>query len=332
MESKLNDTSSLKQIADKLLEASSVLIFTHIQMDGDALGSSAALCHALRKMGKEAEILIEDKIPDNLMFLDDGYCVWSAGIKKPDICVALDCSDIGRLGRREEAFKEGKTTIFIDHHATAIPFGHLNYMDAGAAATGEIVFKLLKEMDYDLDSDAAEKIYTAIVTDTGRFMYSNTTGDTHCMVSELFRRGIDHEKVSVEIYQKKRIEKVKLMNAIMGTIELFNDGKACMALMTENMLKDTGAYAEESEGMVEELRNIEGIEIATLLKEHEEGIKVTMRSKSWADVSKIAVLFDGGGHKKAAGCTLKTSMEEAKLLIKSAINKILNTNESVNGS
>ncbi|MGI6733204.1 MAG: DHH family phosphoesterase [Anaerovoracaceae bacterium] len=319
MKNRTTNISSLKQIAALLKNANSVLIFPHMQMDGDTLGSSVALCSALRKQGKKADVLIEDEIPGNLRFLDKGYCTSEFHGTEVDVCIALDCSDWMRLEKRQDAFKRGKHTALLDHHTTSQPFTEYWYVDTEASSTGEILFLLLKEMEVVLDTEIAEAIYTAILTDTGSFLYSNTSAATHMTVAELFKTGMDHNIIAVEIYQRKRIEKVKLFNAILSTMEPIREGKANLAVMTSQMLKETGAFPAETEGLVEELRNIDGVEISAFLREEEGRVRVTMRAKTNADVSKIATKFGGGGHTKAAGCTIPGTIEEVKPLIVEAI-------------
>ncbi len=329
MEIRKSNNNSLKEIATLLKGADSVLIFPHLQMDGDTLGSSVALCVALRKQGKKADILIEDKIPENIKFLDKGYCVLISDFREyeADVCIAIDCSDRMRIEKRQDAFQRGKQTALLDHHATTQPFADLNYVDPESSSSGEIVFLLLKEMGLDFDAEIAEALYAAIVTDTGRFTYSNTTWETHLVVAELFKTGMDHNGIAVEVYQRKRIEKVKLTCGILGTMELFHHGKANLAFMTQQMLADSGAYSEETEGIVEELRSIDGVEISAFLKEEAGKVKVTMRAKMHADVSQIAESFGGGGHTKAAGCTISGDIIEVRQLIMEAIDRHLDSLE-----
>jgi phosphoesterase RecJ-like protein len=146
-------------------------------------------------------------------------------------------------------------------------------------------------------------------------------------VAELYKTGMDHNKIAVEIYQRKRLEKVKLFNAILSTMELIRRGKANLAVMTQQMLTETGAFPTETEGLVEELRNIDGVEISAFLREEEGRVRVTMRAKTEADVSKIAMRFGGGGHTKAAGCTIPGSIDEVKPLIIDAISEQLDSLE-----
>ncbi len=311
----------MEQIAAKLREAETVLLYPHILMDGDTLGSSVALCIALRKMGKKAWILIEDEIPSYLLFLEKDYCTFDGTIlDAPDLSVSVDCSDIERFTLRKDKFLAGKSSICLDHHKTNNYFADLNYIDENAAATGEIVYKLLKILGTVIGVEIAEAIYTAVATDTGNFQYTNTTKNTHLIAAELFDAGIDLEKIGVEVYQNIRHEKLKLMNEVIGTIELLCGGKADIAFVTQEMLEKTGARMDETDGIIEMLRNISGVEISAFLKEARPGeIKVGLRSKTYGDVSAIAQVFGGGGHKKAAGCTLYTSLKDAKKKISSAI-------------
>lgn len=313
--------NTLEQIANKLREAETVLLFPHVIMDGDTLGSSIALCIALRKSGKRAHILIEDEIPSYLLFLEKDYCTYDRNIlDTPDISMSIDCSDIERFVMRKDKFLSGKFSICLDHHRTNNHFADMNYIDINAGATGEIVYDLIKEMGVELDVEMAEAIYTAITTDTGNFQYTNTTKTTHLITADLFDVGIDLEKISVEVYQNIRHEKLKIMNEVVNTLEILFDGKADIAYVTQEMLDKTGALMEETEGIIEILRNISGVEISAFLKESKDNeIKVGLRAKTYGDVSKIAQAFGGGGHKKAAGCTLNTTLEEAKEKITAAI-------------
>ncbi|WP_419823625.1 DHH family phosphoesterase [Anoxybacterium hadale] len=313
--------NTLNQIAAELKKANTVLLYPHVIMDGDTLGSSIALCIALRKLGKQAYILIEDDIPGYLTFLEKDYCTYDQEIiDRPDISISVDCSDIERFFKRKDKFLMGKRSICLDHHRTNNFFAELNYIDENIAATGEIVFHLINEMGVEVDVEMAEAIYTAITTDTGNFQYTNTTKTTHLIAAELFEIGIDLEKISVEVYQNIRHEKLKIMNEVIGTIEMVCGGKADIAYVTQKMLQKTGALMEETEGIIETLRNISGVEISAFLKENSENeIKVGLRAKTYGDVSVIAQSFGGGGHKKAAGCTIHAPLEEAKKQIIAAV-------------
>ncbi|MDR3242531.1 MAG: bifunctional oligoribonuclease/PAP phosphatase NrnA [Clostridiales Family XIII bacterium] len=324
----LTDGSALKKIAAAIEKAKTALIFPHISVDGDALGSSVALCRAMRKQGKDVWIQIEDAIPENLKFMDKGYTTADSDrIAAADLCIALDCGETGRFPKRKEKFFSGGMTVCIDHHFTTEPFADLNYIDADAAATAEIVYALLGELGAEIDAETAEAIYTGIVTDTGRFGYSNTTKKTHLIAAELLDLGADPSKIAVLLFQSVRREKLALNSKVMDTLEIFAEGKGAIAVMTRKMLTETGAEADESEGIVEQLRNIRGVEVAGLVKEiNFRQVKVSLRAKNGYGVSELASAFGGGGHIRAAGYIAAAVPKEAAAELKAEIEKLLKKN------
>lgn len=310
--------NSLKEISQKLSEAKSVLLFPHINLDGDALGSSVALCRALRIKGIESWILLEDDIPANLRFLDKGYCTWDEDIiAQPDICVCVDCGDKGRFPRRGDKFLKGGKTMCIDHHKTTEFFCDYNYVDGEEAATGQIIYNLIQELGIGQDREIGEAVYAAIITDTGNYQYSNTQQKSHLITAQLYDWGVDFNGVSVEIYENDRMEKLLLRNMAMETLTILEEGLGALVFVTREMLKKSGAVMDETEGLSQELRSIAGVEYAAVLKEYgDETIRVSLRAKTKGDVSKIAQRLGGGGHTKAAGCTINAPMPEAVKMVK----------------
>lgn len=315
----------MKEIGQQLLAAESVLLFPHINIDGDALGSCVALCKALRNAGKKAAILVEEEVPEYVGFLDDGYCTQDHGIfGTPDICMCVDCSETKRFPAREETFFKGKTTICLDHHFTGEPFADFNYIDGDVAATCELAYQLLQTMGLEITKEIAEAIYTGISTDTGNFQYSNTTKQTHLIAAELLDAGIDHNKITVKLYQNTRLEKLRITARVLDNMEVFAGGRAAIAYASQAMLEAEGVSMEDTEGAIDLIRNIQGVEIAAFLKEREEKvIKVSMRAKTDGNVAEIAGKFGGGGHIKAAGCTLYTDLEDTRTQLKTAIEESL---------
>jgi phosphoesterase RecJ-like protein len=315
----MKQNNTFREIGDLLKAAETILIYPHVNMDGDALGSAAALCRTLRDLGKTSYILIEDDIPRNLLFLDRGYCTHDQNIiEDVDISLCLDCGDLSRFLKRKEKFLKGKTSICIDHHRTTVPFCDCNYVDPEAAATGQLIYYLLKEMGTVIDGEIANAVFAAITTDTGNFQYSNTTRECHDIVAELYDFGVDVRRVSQEIYESVRQERILLHGTALSMMERFAEGKAAMTVVTQDMLKKTGAGMDETEGIVDQMRSIEGVEIAILVKEDTEKLKLSLRAKSWGNVAAIAGEFGGGGHTKAAGCSLKMPLDEALPLIREA--------------
>lgn len=320
----------LELIARELLEADSVLIFPHILMDGDAMGSAAALCKALRAMDKDAYIVIEDKVPDYLMFMDRGYTVdihniGAAHIAEVDAAVCVDCSEKTRFPERAELFYHGKTKICLDHHVSSSGIGDYNYIDPDAAATGEIIFDLLLEMGAEMDEEIAEALFAAITTDTGNFQYSNTTAHTHEIAIALFDCGLDSSKVSVALYENESFAKMKLQSRLLDQSELFANEEAIMTVLTQDLLRETGTLMEDTEGVVAALRSIRGVQIAAFIKEQPDGsVKVSLRSKERGDVAAISERHGGGGHVHAAGFNLSgISIADAATLVKEEITAAL---------
>lgn len=321
--------NSLKEIAQILNEAESILLFPHVNLDGDALGSCAALCKALRKKEKNAWILLEDDIPANLRFLDKGYCTWDMDkIQNPDICICVDCGDASRFEKRAQKFETGRTTICVDHHGTTEFFCRYNYVDPEEAATGQIVFELIEEMGIGPDKEIGEAIFAAITTDTGDFQYSNTQKKSHLITACLYDWGADFNKVSVEIYENVRKEKLLLKNRAMDTLNVIGGGLGAMVCVTQDMLTETGASMDESEGLAQDLRSIAGVEYAAVVKEYgPDKARVSLRAKRRGDVAEVARRLGGGGHVKAAGCTISepigTAMEMVKKELLSAIEDLV---------
>lgn len=317
--------NSFEEIGEQLRAAETVLLYTHVNMDGDCLGSAAAMCAVLRRMGKESFILLEDELHDNLKFLDKGYCTYDQSIiASPDVSMCIDCGAPDRFPKRADKFAEGRVSICVDHHATTEPFCQYNYIDPGAAATGELIYKLIKAMGQEIDKEIGEALFAAITTDTGNFQYSNTTKESHEIVAALYDAGIDSNAVSVEIYETVRVEKLLIKKKILDTLELLADGRLAMAYVSQKMLAETGALMEETEGMVSELRSIDKVEVAVFLKEEEGGtVYISFRSKHAADVAEVAARLGGGGHKKAAGCTLHdTTLAQAYDTVRAAVMEI----------
>lgn len=317
--------NTLKEIAEVLLNAESILIYPHINADGDAVGSAAALCHALRKLSKTTYVLIEDQIPANLKFMDKGYFTFDDKvIDNPDVSICVDCGDFGRFPKRREKFIAARTTVCVDHHGTTAEFCDFNYVDPSAASTGELIYDLIKEMGAEPDVETGEAIFTAITTDTGNFQYSNTTKNCHLIMAELFDLGVDTNKVSVEIYENERPEKLMVTTRALSTMEIFGDGCGAIAYLTLEDMEKIGAEPFETDGVIENLRSISGVEYAAFVKEKEPGvIRVSMRAKRRGNVADIAAQLGGGGHVKAAGCTLNMPLDEAVNLIKSKLNEAI---------
>ena len=320
----MKNNASLREIGKMLDDAGSVMIFPHINPDGDALGSAIALCLHLRGEGKDAVVIMEDEFPHYVDFLDTDCCSCDAGvIASPDVSVSVDCSETKRFPANAGVYSGSRIKISIDHHEVTDPAGEYYYIDSEESAAAQIIYKLFREMQWTVDDDIAKHLYTGIVTDTGCFQYSNTSAETHSIAADLMRYDIPHNDIMVRLYQNISRKRVEIQGRILETMEIFSGGTAAVAYVTGDMLRSVQAELDDTEGMVDILRNIEGVEIAAFLKEKQGAVRVSMRAKSSGDVNSIARTFGGGGHIKAAGCTLDMSMPEALQAVKYEIEKSL---------
>lgn len=314
MNKKIN---GLMDEAIKLIKNSNnILIASHIQPDGDSIGSILALGMALKEINNKVKILRVDKTPSDYNFLPNIDLIKEYDEEKIDLFIALDCGDIERLGLGKNLALKAKKIINIDHHITNNNFGDINIVCPSAAATGELVYEIIGKMDIKIDTDIAKCLYTAISTDTGRFMYSNTTYKTHLIVSELLKTGMNSNDININLYQSKSMERTNLFLDSLNTLEMFLDYKLAITSVSQDMLRLNNAKMEDTEGIISFIRDIDTVEVACFLKEISKSeVKISIRSKKEIDVSKICNKFNGGGHMRAAGCTIYDNMEKAKMLI-----------------
>jgi len=308
------------KIISKIKESSKIAIMSHIMPDGDNVGSSLALYNALKKLGKDVHFILDDNIPKVYRFLKDSDKVEMPGqYEHFDAIIALDCGDANRLGK-SRLYLENNFVINIDHHISNDEFGNLNMVDSNASATGEIVYQIIKVLGVPMDTEISECLYIAIVTDTGQFQYSNTTSITHQIAGDLINNGVNVSLMFERIYQNSSKEKVMLMKTALDTLEFYhNDSISCITLTLKQM-EEVNAIEVDSDGIINLARDIECVEAAIFLKELEQGkIKVGLRSKKVVDMAAVALRFGGGGHVRAAGCTLHGTIEEVKEKILEAI-------------
>ncbi len=294
-------------------ESSNIVILSHTAPDGDSLGSSLAFYNAMVDINKKAKVIIDDDIPDTYKFLKGIDKIESvSNYDNFDLAVVLDCSDIGRLGKSAK-YLENKKSINIDHHISNSVFGTYNLIDSNAAATTEIVYEVIKAIQITISKEIADCLYAGIVTDTGKFQYSNTTAKTHEITGRLLNYGTDPSRLNRFIYQNNSKAKLKLIGEAIGNLELYsNDRIGCIVLTKEQFLV-TGAKDEDSEGIINFVTDIDTVEVALLFREYKDGkVKISFRSKNEIDVNALASVFGGGGHIKASGATVPGSISSVK--------------------
>jgi phosphoesterase RecJ-like protein len=318
-EQKMSKNCSLAETGELLKAAKKLVIVSHVSPDGDTLGSSLALMHALRMLGKEVIMNVDDDISTVYSFLPGiaEYCRFAPEESvDADLLVIVDASSADRAGNALDVVKS-PAVLNIDHHKTNTRFADYLYLDSDAAATAEIIYSLLLEMGIKLTRDIATCIYEGIYTDTGSFKYSNTTSNTLKTAAALLNYGVNPSLISDNMELKSRSQ-VEMLRKVLETLTFLKDGKIAyieipLELYDHNVETDT---------FISYPRYVEGVEIALLFKQVEANLtRVSFRSKE-IDVAKVALSFGGGGHKKASGCSIYAPLKEAEKVILEAVGEL----------
>lgn len=314
---------TLDDIKDKIENAESIVIFTHEKPDGDAIGSSLAFYIAMKKLEKNVDVIIPH-FPRDFKFLPfSNDAKVKPAFKKYDLAVALDCGDINRLDDPDENFLKAKTRVNIDHHMSNGMFGDLNYVDPVSPACCQILTGIFKYYKYDIDTDIATCLITGIITDTGGFKYDGVTTETFEIASEFLSMGVNISKVYKESMGRISKEKFETRKLAADRVEFFENNRIAYSYITKNDMDKLHVDQNDLDGIVENARDIDGVEISIFLYETEKGFKASLRSNDYVNVSDICLLFNGGGHIKAAGCTLPYSLDESKERILNAAKRFL---------
>jgi bifunctional oligoribonuclease and PAP phosphatase NrnA len=309
-----------------LKESKSIVILPHVSADGDALGSSLALGMVLMKIGKQVTVYLEEEIPYIYEFIPGKEIakVYEGKLERFDVAVILDTGDMERLGKRQEVFKNSTITINIDHHNTNTEFAFYNYVQTSSSAVGEIIYQMINTMNLSIDRDTAVCLYIAIATDTGGFRFSNTTEVTHQIIGDLINKGVNVSEISQKIFDNTSLEKVRLTGLAISSLEILERGKIAFISISDDVIRGQGAREEDCEGIVNIGRNIIGVEVSVMLRERNNGeIKANLRSKNYVDVSALAGMFRGGGHKRAAGFSVQGKIEDVKKQLLKDIKEVL---------
>jgi phosphoesterase RecJ-like protein len=315
----------LSEMIIRLRKASQVALFSHVSPDGDCIGSILALGLGLERLNKQVYYFNSDPIPANLAFLPGADKIKNVLPGNwPEVLVFVDCTDIDRVHISNEDLPADSIILNLDHHISNCNFGYVNYVDSQASACGELVFYLLKEMGARIDKEMATNLYAAIVTDSGSFQYSNTTSKTHRIAAELIEQEIDLVNIHSHLFDRKPLEYIKLLQRALASLQFFSDGQIALITLSNQDFLECGAGDELSEGIVNHARSIEGVEVAILIRERDTlDIKVVFRSNLRFNCNEVAVKLHGGGHKKAAGCSLKLSFAEAQRLVLKTVQEVL---------
>lgn len=321
----MNHENTPEEMIEVLRKAPKVALFSHVSPDGDCIGSMLAIGLALEKMGKEVSFYNPNSVPSYLAFLPGSSRIrQELPSPQPKILLFVDCTDLERVNLSRSEISGDSTVLNLDHHISNLFFGDFNWVDSQASAVGEVALTLISQLGVEIDVDMATNLYTAIVTDSGCFEYSNTTAQTHRLTADLLDKGADLSRIHHNIFDQKPLAQIKLLERALNGLEIHADGQLAIMILSAEDFQKSGAEQELSEGLVNHARSIAGVEVAVLLKEvGPQEIKGGLRSNLWLNVNEIAALFGGGGHLRAAGCTLRIPMAEAKQSITTAIEEAL---------
>lgn len=306
-------------IKDLLKPGTSCVITTHHSPDGDAIGSEIALAAFVRQIGITPHIINQDPVPRIYEFLDKDKAVgvYSESdddvIKEADLIFILDVSGWERIGSPAAAIRASSARrVCIDHHATNGGIADVDIADATVSATGELIYDMLRALGGEITPDVARALFVAIATDTGWFRFSNTSVRVFEIIADLTAKGAAPEELYNLVYEQLRRERMGLLGRGLAELRSAANGRIAWMAFTRRMFDETGADDQDIEGIIDLLRTICGVEIVILFREATDGtVRVSLRSKNDADVSRLAERFGGGGHVRAAGIRMSGSLEEA---------------------
>jgi len=316
----------------------SFLLASHMSPEGDAVGSVLALESLLRRLGKKTMIVCEDVFPERLACLPRERWNQVDEVKSGqhfDALVVADCPTLDRIGRVQKLLGPETEIFNIDHHVSNARFGDHNLVQPKASASGEVVYQMFLHFKLSVKKPEATALYVAISTDTGSFKYSNTTVQSHVIASKLIGTGIDIERINDSIYAQYSLERIQLFSLLLGRVESTSDETIAWVKLTRDDLKQTGSTYEDTEGFIDFLKYLKEVRFAFFLSEMSATppgeIKVSFRSKGNYDVSKVAAYFGGGGHKKAAGCTIQGTLDDATARVLERVKQEFDKQTQLNG-
>jgi len=307
-----NNTNDIERVTRTLLEHHSCLILTHINPEGDAIGSMLALALALEERGITVTCYDRDGVPDNCRFLP----TWERVRRElpdeiPPLVVYVDADRLERCGVEPDDLPGAEVFVRIDHHQGGTFDAGPALVDPGAAAAAELVFALLPHLSAELTTDIATCLQAAIMVDTGRFSYTNTTPATHRIAAELLAAGADVPAIAEWTWGRVNFPAAKLLGFALSSLQLAQEGRIAWAVLRQQDFQAVNATPEDTEGIIDHIRTIRDAEIAALFSEKRGVVRISLRSNGTVDVARIAQQFHGGGHMKAAGLTYEGAIEHA---------------------
>jgi phosphoesterase RecJ-like protein len=308
------------EIENVIKNNQSFIISSHMSLDGDSIGSQLSFYWLLKSLGKDVVIFDKDPVPSKFLFLQNSAQFTNIKPERHfDVLVVLDASNPSRMGW-ENPIAIASTVINIDHHRDNSHFGNHNVVQTSAAATGELIYQFFTETGVNYPPFVAETLYTAIISDTGGFRFSNTNSRILRVCADLAEKGAECSKIYERVYSTHPRRALVLQSRIWSTLKFFHDNRVCIMELPLKVLDEVGAVYSDSEGMVDYTITAEGVEVGMMLKYSDSETHFSLRSKGRIDVGKIAQKVPGGGgHYSAAGCTIKEPRDQALALMLSII-------------
>lgn len=318
----MKDTETLNNIIEvikNLGKSKNCLVLSHQNPDGDTLGSMLALGEMLRILGHKVDRAVSDPVPEIYRFLPFAHLVKIPAdvslMEKYDMAFSLDCGSVKRLASAGKFWQTAENTINIDHHISNEKFGKINWIEADATSTGQVVYWLAKAANINISPEVATLLYVTLLTDTGCFSNSNTNSEALAWGAELIKLGADHLNVYRKVFLEKPYKTIKVFGSGLENLNLIENGEIAWTYVSKDVLKSLSASGEDTEDIADHMMRTRGVQVGVFFREDENETKVSLRSNSDFDVSKIAMKNGGGGHKRAAGINIKSKFADVKDLI-----------------
>lgn len=322
--------TGFEHMAQMLKQHQRFAVLSHIRPDGDAIGSTLAIGLALRALGKDTIMLNEDIVPASLKFLPGTELITQPnGPIGAEVVIAVDCANRERLGTNclQSVSGDDRIWINIDHHRSNEGYGNYHYVDSVSPATGQILYEFLSSQQLPLTREIGDNLYVAISTDTGSFQYESVTARTYEIAAELIRLGVNISQLSRETYENFPLRRIQLLRGLLNVMKITHGGKVSSWALTQKLAKEVGVEPEDSEGLIDTIRSIQGVIVAVFFEELADGkIRLSLRSKdNRVDVGKIAAQFGGGGHALAAGIRMRGPLETVEQSLFAAIDEAIHS-------
>lgn len=314
---------TIDNIKEEINKAKDIIILTHENPDGDAIGSALAMYLTLKRLGKEVDVIIPE-FPKIFKFLPCSEEVKKEGKEENyDLAISVDVTGIKRLNGFARYFENANVRIQIDHHQVNEMFADFNFVNPDSPACAQTLIFVIEKLGIDIDEKIGTCLLTGIITDTGGFQYEGVSAETFEFASWLLTKGVKVSNIYKKVLQTRTKANFELRKMVMDRMEFLDNGKVTFTYITFDDLEKVNAEAGDHEGLVEIGRDVEGVEVSIFLREIEGGFKASLRSNEYVNVSDVCLTYNGGGHIRAAGCTILGTLEEAKEKIIKEVEKYL---------